>query len=84
MLDPDLLYIKARQRELWDLAAASRSVPRGPSARPGWRAWWQHCLDALRTVYGWCIPVLSIRRPVPVAVRVAQHRCSASPPRQER
>ena len=72
MIDIDLEYVKYRQRELQQEAAAQALTARVQSARPRWRA---RVLDALTTLFS-DFPRWASRRlhacPVPAVVHVSQ------------
>ena len=77
MMDIDLMYVKYRQQELWQEAAAQALTAKVQPTRPRWRT---RVLDTLTTLFSG-FPWRASRRlhacPVPAVVRV-------SPPRHER
>ena len=77
MLDLDLLYVKARQRELWQEAAKHALVRSLTVARPPWRERWLRHFKQFLTACGLRAPALPSMRLAPAAVRT-------SPPRHRR
>lgn len=74
MFDPDLLYVKYRQQELWHEAAARALTAKGQPERPRWQA---RVLDTLKTLFSdflWRVSRRSHACPVPAVVRVSQPR----------
>ena len=80
MLDPDLLYVKARQSELWHEAAKHALVRRLAVARPPWREWWLRHLNQFLTACGLRAPALPTMRVVPAVVCTSTHRHGGSNP----
>jgi len=77
MMDIDLMYVKYRQQELWQEAAAQALTAKVHPGRPRWRA---RVLDTLTTLFSDLLWRASRRLqacPVPPVVRV-------SPPRHGR
>ena len=65
MLDTDLLYIKMRQRELWQEVAQHALVRRLTVARPPWRERWLRHFNQFLTACGLWVPALPTMRVVP-------------------
>ena len=80
MLDTDLLYIKMRQRELWQEAAKHALVRRLTVARPPWRERWLRHFKQFLTACGRRAPALSTMRVVPAVVCTSKHRHGGSNP----
>ena len=77
MMDMDLMYVKYRQQELWQEAAAQALTAKVHPGRPRWRA---RVLDTLKTLFSggpWQASRRSHACPLPAMVHV-------SPPRHER
>jgi hypothetical protein len=74
MIDIDLLYVKYRQQELWQEAAAQALRAAVQPARPRWRA---RVLGALTTLFSgvpWPASRRLQARPVPAVVRLSSPR----------
>jgi hypothetical protein len=74
VFDIDLLYVKYRQQELWQEAAAQALTAK---VRPERRRWRARVLDTLKTLFSG-FPWWASRRvkayPVPAMVRVSHHK----------
>jgi hypothetical protein len=74
MFDMDLLYVKYRQQELWQEAAAQSLAAAVQPASPPWRHRVLHTLKSLVAGFPWWLSRSTPACPVPAVVRVAQPR----------
>ena len=84
VLDPELLYVKARQRELWQEAAEYALVKKCKVDGPRWRKRWLRHLGEFLSAYGLRAPVCPTTPLVPAVVRVSKQRQGGSKPWQNR
>ncbi len=80
MLDLDLLYVKARQHELWQEAAKHGLVRSFTIAKLPRRERWLHRFNQFLTACGLRAPALPTMRVVPAVVCTSKHRHGGSNP----